>query len=193
MCIGALLFFAGCGSEEPSYTEVKQLAPEPEAGTSVAEEPAHTHTHARPTTNPGFAYSVPEGWTVQQASSMKLLSLAVGEPPEQISEMSVSAFPGDVGGKLANVNRWRRQVGLGPISPEALDGFISPKEISGMAAWEVDFTGPEGSAPNGASGRVVVRAVEHNGKTWFFKLAGSESALADEMEAFGQFLDSVAF
>lgn len=124
---------------------------------------------------------------------MKLLSLAVGEPPEQISELSVSAFPGDVGGKLANVNRWRRQVGLGPISPDALDGFIAEKQISGMPAWEVDFAGPPGGGPGGGTARVVVRAVEHDGKTWFFKLAGSDAAISGQLEAYEAFLGSVAF
>jgi hypothetical protein len=195
--IGSLLL-SGCGKNEPEYVEV--MEPEPretpaEPGEDVSEMAAmpdddvHRHAHQ----GPGFTYSVPDGWQLQEPSSMKLLSLLAGSPPEELAELSVSAFPGDVGGQLANINRWRRQVGLGPLSPEAADEFVTSIQISGMDGWQVDFTGPEGTSERGGATRVRVAVLVHEDKSWFFKLMGEESSVADELEGYEAFLRSVQF
>lgn len=196
--LSLVLIFSGCGKNEPEYVEVREVQ-------AVPEDPHAGHNHApgehpvamppaqQATSGVGFAYTLPDGWTEQVPSAMKLLSVAVGSPPELISEMAVSAFPGDVGGQLANINRWRRQVGLGPISPEAMDGFITELEVSGMPAWQVDFTGPMGSGVNGGAARAVTTALFHNGQTWFFKLSGNNSALDTELDNYAAFLKSVQF
>jgi hypothetical protein len=192
------LFISGCGKSEPEYVEVREVQESPE------QDPHAGHNHApgehgqvaaaaESASELGFTYTAPDGWVEQPPSSMKLLSFAIGSPPELISELSVSAFPGDVGGQLANINRWRRQVGLGPISPEAMDEFVSNVLVSGMAGWQVDFTGPMGTGQNGGAARVVTTAVFRNGQTWFFKLAGNNTALDDEIDNYAEFLKSVQF
>jgi hypothetical protein len=192
------LLIAGCGKSEPEYVEVREVQEVPE------QDPHAGHNHApgehgqvaaaaESASGVGFAYTVPEGWVEQAPSSMKLLSLAIGSPPELISELSVSAFPGDVGGQLANINRWRRQVGLGPITPEAMDGFVTNVLVSGLAGWQVDFTGPMGTGQNGGAARIVTTAVFKDGQTWFFKLAGNNTALDDELDKYAEFLKSVQF
>ena len=191
------LFLAGCGKSEPEYVEVREIQQTPEdphAGHNHAPGEhgmAAESPHAAPTL--AFEYEIPEGWVAQPPSSMKLLSLVAGQPPELLSELSVSAFPGDVGGQLANINRWRQQVGLGPISPEAVDGFIENMLVSGKAAWQVDFTGPAGTGANGGSARIVVTALEHDGQTWFFKLMGNDSSVEEELANYSAFLQSVKF
>jgi hypothetical protein len=192
------LLIAGCGKSEPEYVEVREVQEVPE------QDPHAGHNHApgehgqvaaaaESASGVGFAYTVPEGWVEQAPSSMKLLSLSIGSPPELISELSVSAFPGDVGGQLANINRWRRQVGLGPITPEAMDGFVTNVLVSGLAGWQVDFTGPMGTGQNGGAARIVTTAVFKDGQTWFFKLAGNNTALDEELEKYAEFLKSVQF
>ena len=47
-------------------------------------------------------------------------------------DISVTTFPGDVGGELMNINRWRQQIGLSPISIDSLDEHIVTKTINGM-------------------------------------------------------------
>ena len=39
-------------------------------------------------------------------------------------EIAISQFPGDVGGMLANINRWRGQVGLAPVTEPEIAGLI---------------------------------------------------------------------
>ena len=48
------------------------------------------------------------------------------------SDLSITAFPGDVGGELMNVNRWRGQVGLPPIRQEELESSVSRLEANGL-------------------------------------------------------------
>lgn len=124
---------------------------------------------------------------------MVLLAFQIGQPPETMADMAASAFPGDVGGQLANINRWRRQVGLGPVDPEAAKDFITELEVSGLPAWQVAFTGPLSASKIGEPVRMVVTAVFHDGKTWFFKLVGAESAVTSEAENYDAFLQSVRF
>ena len=124
---------------------------------------------------------------------MVLLAFQTGSPPELMADMAVSAFPGDVGGQIANVNRWRRQVGLGPLAPDAATALIKPLAIAGIEAWQVDLTGPEGVTANGQAVRMVVSAVFHDGKTWFFKMVGPNSAVEGELVNYAAFIESVNF
>src|SRR5690349_3907522 len=58
-------------------------------------------------------WDTPEGWRAVIADQpMRVATFRAG--PGDGVEVSVTAFPGDVGGLLANVNRWRGQVGLAP-------------------------------------------------------------------------------
>lgn len=190
-----LLIFAGCGKNEPQYVEVEEVQQEqpaemdPHAGHN---HPPGEHPEA-PSAQVPFSYDVPEGWNETPPPSMVLLAMEAGKPPQLVANLGVSAFPGDVGGQLANINRWRRQVGLGPLSPDAVDGFVTNLQVSGMDAWQVDFTGPSGTGENGGSARVVVTALPHNGHTWFFKLMGNDSAVAEELDKYAAFLNSVQF
>ena len=192
---GLVLAFSGCGDGEPEYVEVREVQAKPEDPHAEHNHPPGEHPEETGSASSGlgFAYDLPAGWDEQPPSSMKLLSLAIGSPPELISELSVSAFPGDVGGQLANINRWRRQVGLGPLSEEAAADFIRDAAVSGIEGWQVDFTGPAGTGENNGAARVVTTAVFHNGQTWFFKLMGNDSSLEDELEKYDAFLKSVSF
>ncbi|HSH09165.1 MAG TPA: hypothetical protein VK995_02170 [Oceanipulchritudo sp.] len=190
-----LAVFAGCGKEAPQYYEVQDVQPEP-----AAEQAEHVHTedgthvHTEAAANPlGFNFAVPEGWNQKVASSMVILALQAGNPPELVADVSVSAFPGDVGGQLANIDRWRRQVGLGPLDPAALAGFIKAVQISGLEGWQVDMTGPAGLASDGSAVRMIVSAVSNNGQTWFFKMVGPENAVAGQAGSYAAFIESIRF
>lgn len=183
----AMLGMAGCGQQESRYTEVSEVPPPVAVPAPPREAAPLSAVEGGRGGQVGFTYGVPDGWSEVAPSSMKVLSLMCGEPPEQTVECSVSVFPGDVGGRLANINRWRRQVGLGPLSAEAVDGFVEAVTISEMEGWQVDFTGP------GGTNRVVVAVLFHNGQSWFFKLMGPDAAVAEEKAAFGEFLQSVRF
>ncbi len=51
---------------------------------------------------------------------MVMKSFSVAGDNGQKAKIAVSVFPGPVGGALANINRWRMQLGLAPIKQEEL-------------------------------------------------------------------------
>ena len=69
----------------------------------------------------------------------------------QSAEIAVSVFPGDVGGLMANINRWRGQIGLGPVAPDEIAGITSDLEVNGTKATVVDFKAD--TAPRGRRNR----------------------------------------
>ena len=101
------------------------------------------------------------------------------------AEVVVSAFPGDVGGLLPNINRWRGQIGLGPIAPDEVAGMTSNLDFAGMRVTVVDF--------KSETQRMIVVTVPHEGNSWFFKITGDLASVEAQKETFLQFVNSVKF
>ena len=58
--------------------------------------------------------SVPTGWKPGKVSSMRLGSYSVEEEDGCSLDISITSFPGDLGGLMPNVERWLGQIGLKP-------------------------------------------------------------------------------
>ena len=69
-------------------------------------------------------WPIPDTWRLR--NDTRPMRLATFEAPATDGwvEVAITRFPGRVGGELANVNRWREQIGLGPISEAELLGAI---------------------------------------------------------------------
>jgi len=130
-------------------------------------------------------WTVPESWTAGAASSMRVATFNVAGESEQSAEIAVSAFPGDVGGALANINRWRGQLGLGPIKPEDVAGISSPVEAG-------DIKGTVVNIDAGAK-RMLVATMPHAGNSWFFKMTGDAPLVEAQKANFLEFVKSVTF
>jgi hypothetical protein len=57
---------------------------------------------------------IPEGWEPGKKSSMRIGSFSVKDGKDSSLDISVTSFPGDLGGLLPNVERWLGQIGLEP-------------------------------------------------------------------------------
>jgi hypothetical protein len=125
-------------------------------------------------------WKVPAGWTEAPAMSMRVATFKMTG-----AEVAVSAFPGDVGGPLANINRWRAQLGLGEIRQGDVAGISSP-----IAAG--DSEGTLVSIDAGAK-RMLVVTIPHAGNSWFFKMTGDAPVVETQKEAFLGFVKSVKF
>ncbi|MDP3070049.1 MAG: hypothetical protein Q8N18_07150 [Opitutaceae bacterium] len=160
-------------------------APAPAAPAAAAPN-AMANTPVATASGTGLAWSAPAAWATKPASSMRKGSYAIkGEGGE--ADMSITAFPGDVGGDLANVNRWRGQISLPPIAAADLATAIQRLERNGLKIGVVDLGGATGPAPM----RTLAAIVPHAGSTWFFKLTGPDALVAKEKAAFMAFLDTV--
>ena len=96
------------------------------------------------------------------------------------AEVTVSSFDGPTGGLLANVNRWRGQVGLGAISEGDLATQIKTVDLSdGSKGSVVDVTGM--NARTGKSARLYGLIVARGEKMWFYKILGDSSVIESEI------------
>ena len=95
----AVLLFVACDNDKyvKSYRVYKDLSLE--------------KSNESKSSNEGFDWVKPESWIKFEGSSMRLASFHVPYS-YGLGELSVFILDGDGGGLVANVNRWRGQVGL---------------------------------------------------------------------------------
>jgi len=136
---------------------------------------------------PGLAWTAPAAWKAKPLSAMRKGSYGVPSATGVEADLSITAFPGDVGGELANVNRWRGQVQLPPLDDASLAGAVAHQGQTGLQLTVVDFA--SGSAANPQ--RILGAIVPFNGGTWFFKLMGPAGVVAAAKPAFLEFLKTV--
>jgi len=99
--------------------------------------------------------------------------------------LSVTTLSGDAGGLLSNVNRWRGQLGLGPISDGDLQQSIKLMTSNGLSFRMIDMANP------GTGKRVIGAVAQTETDTWFFKLEGESGALDGTKPQFEAFIRSV--
>ena len=98
-------------------------------------------------------WTLPDGWAEQPGSAMRFatLQLGAGEPP---LELSVIGLPkqgvADDEYALMNINRWRGQMQLPPITVEQLPAETTTLQLEGTQATLVNLIGS--AAPGGMGG-----------------------------------------
>lgn len=193
LCFGIAL--TGCGEEEIEIYEAPRPAIAPQTSAHSADD-GHDHSghnHApgshespgtsapRETSNASgkLNFTVPADWKTVDPGSMVLHRFTT--PSE--ANLAISAFPGDVGGTIANVNRWRRQLGLAPETEAQITASLKAVKIGKHPAQRVDLAN--------ATQRMVVTFGMIDGKTWFFKLIGNTEQIDKALPALDQFTQSV--
>ncbi len=141
-----------------------------------------------------LAFTAPSGWVESKGSSIRIASFAIqkeGYPP---ADFSITAFPGDTGGLVANVNRWRRQIGLSPWDPTQVDAAAKTLENPAGHSFKVFELKPESESETAATDEWIrVAIMEQGGKSWFFKLKGDAVLVDLQRDEFNAFLQSVHF
>jgi hypothetical protein len=153
----------------------------PAPGASMANVPVPTAS------GPSLAWTAPSDWKAKPLGSMRKGSYSVGGEGSAGADLSITAFPGDVGGELANINRWRGQVGLGPLAAGQAEGAVVRVEANGLSITVVDCSGTDAANRQ----RILGAIVPAGGSTWFFKLMGADAVVGKEKTAFMEFLKTV--
>ncbi|MBV8587209.1 MAG: hypothetical protein JO308_13045 [Verrucomicrobia bacterium] len=135
-------------------------------------------------------WTVPESWKQESASEMRIASFAIPNAGGKAGDVSVTAFPGDAGGLEANVNRWRGQLKLPTLSADELAKTWQQTTVDGIPTVFVDLTDNQ-TDPNGQ--RVLGAVLRTADRTWFVKLAGTNTLLAAEKARFQDFVRSFRF
>jgi hypothetical protein len=107
------------------------------------------------------------------------------------AEVNVAEMGGEGGGLLANVNRWRGQIGLGAVGESDLPHLARTLDVPGGKATLVDFTGVDAKTQTPI--RLVGAIVAQNGQTWFYKLMGDQQIVAQQKDAFTKFIQSANY
>ena len=136
-------------------------------------------------------WEVPSGWKEVPGGQFLVAKFMLAGATNAQASVNVSMSAGDGGGLLANVNRWRSQLGLGPLTEADLAKEIQPLDLPGGKASVADITGQD--AKNGQEARLLAVVIPRSGQTWFYKLMGNAQVVQQEKEAFMKFVQSVKY
>jgi len=187
----AVAVCCACGPEETATTTItrsrhwRPVGRTAVAGLSSAERFGYADRAASPApAEDRLTWTTPEGWSELPADGMRRASFRVADDPR--AECYLVVLGGTGGGLLANVNRWRGQMGLPDLDPAALEA--QPRsELLGRDAVLVDLTGTwqgmsgdEDAEDHRLVGLIAVDEAEAS----FLKMVGPADVLADEVDAF---------
>lgn len=132
-------------------------------------------------------WTAPAGWQLAPANAMRKATYTIVGDGAAKAELSITAFPGDVGGEAANLSRWRGQVGLPEATAAEIVQAVTRFESGGLKFTVADFTNDKATPPSRLLGAIVPAGAN----TWFFKLTGPAALLEREKPIFLAFLKSV--
>jgi hypothetical protein len=150
-----------------------------------ATETAAASSEGKPT------WQVPPGWREVAGGQFLVAKFTIAGADNAQAAVNVSMSGGDGGGLAGNVNRWRKQLGLGELSDTDLAKEVSTLDTAQGKVSVVDFSGTDGRT--GQKARLVGAVVPQGGQTWFYKLMGSESVVAAQKEAFNKFVQTAKY
>lgn len=170
------LSFAGCRNDEIKVYRVPKEKVE-----AVAPVPSAV---------PRLAWKTPAGWEEKSASGIRVASFLVSDP-EGSADVSVTVLPGAAGGALANVNRWRGQLGLSPIGAEEMTKLSASLDPNDPTALLVNMAGVD--QKRHIPSRLLGAIVPKGGQTWFYKLMGDPPVVEKEKQKFVRFVQTVNY
>lgn len=156
--------------------------PKPPGMSRPAPQTTKTDTSERPAEQPSsspFDYEKPEAWVAGPPTQFAAVSLRISQEDQKAS-VTVTAAGGT---RLLNVNRWRGQVGLKPLSEEELNATAKKVEVGKLT----------GDLHEIVEGDKAILGVifEDQGQTWYVKMMGDTSLVQRERERFEQFLKTL--
>lgn len=189
---GLLALATGCDRDRVGHYRVPKEAPAPHPDHPGHELHAQTPglppagaSAGKPASQGALKWSLPKGWSETPGEGMRFASFKAPIPGRL--ETTVVVLPGPAGGELANVNRWRNQIQLGPIDEPALAAARQVIRTKAGAVNVYDFTS-EGPAKS----RMVAGLIATpDGNTWFLKMTGDADAVAKAKPDFMSILGSL--
>jgi hypothetical protein len=181
----------------PPTMDFSQLPPShpPIAGTSLGTQNslvpnANTLVMGGSVNNGKPIWTIPAGWQEGPLAQFLVAKYVIAGADGAAAAVNVSSLTGDGGGLLANVNRWRAQLGLAPVA-EADLANLPTIDASGGKATLIEFSGTDGRT--GKPAKLVGVVLPLGGQTWFYKLMGDESVVARQKDALIQFVQSAKY
>jgi hypothetical protein len=164
--------------------------PDPRAGLGTADPHAGLGLSANEGSSEMPKWNAPSNWEEKTPGPMILKSFSVVGDHGAAATVTINVLGGEGGGVLANVNRWRGQLGLPPVTSEDLPKMIQSLDTAAGKAMLVDLSGSDKA---GQPARLIVAKVSHGGGTWFYKIMGVAPTVAQEKGKFVQFVQTVQY
>ena len=180
---GAVTLVNFVGQSSPSAMGRPALAGGADA---VPDRPADAES---PRGGEPLSYTKPDGWQPAKGSALSKVSFGVADGERRV-DITVTDLAVAAGDRLANVNRWRGQIGLAEISANELADTMAKLPIDGETGSYVDLVTPEGAGPRKAILGVIV---DHGNQSWFITLKGDAALAAQEKSRFEAFVQSLKF
>ncbi|HTL56736.1 MAG TPA: hypothetical protein VL361_13725 [Candidatus Limnocylindrales bacterium] len=185
----------GCGRDDVQVYRVSKEQSSPAApGQSSAAPPAAMppgHPEISSGGPPSLTYKLPSGWQEAPGGQMRAAAFRIQGKEGKQADVGVIPLPGFMGHDLENVNRWRESVGLKAVSETDLAKLAEPVQVGGEAGQLYDQAGE--NPGSGEKTRILVAVARHEGIAWFFKMNGDDELVAQQKQAFVDFLKSVNF
>jgi len=195
LALGALAT-AACRREEPQHYRVAKAPGSEAPALGAAPVPAAARpappgmqgdVPPPPTPAAGLKWTLPKGWEQTMSGGIRYATL---KPPGAGKvDISVVVLPGPAGGEMANVNRWRGQIGLPAIDEKALDAARKTVKSKAGSIALFDFT-----SDGQAKSRMVTGLLTgSDGNTWFVKMVGDEAPVAAARADLVRLLETLRF
>ena len=136
---------------------------------------------------PGLGWTAPAAWQPKSLGAMRKGSFTIAGDAGATADLSITAFPGAVGGEFANINRWRGQLSLPPIAEGDLASAVTHLSQNGLTFTFVDLVSADPANPQ----RMLGAMVPYEGAMWFFKLTGPDALVTATKPSFLGFLKTV--
>jgi hypothetical protein len=197
----ALLLFAAC-SEIPDQVEITQtrtLGPNHREGMpkmETRERLGLTPVQQKDESANAFVWETPEGWEELAPAQFRAINLRVAAQPD--AQCYLTRLSGDGGGELANVNRWRSQMGLEGITEAQLQELPQISLFGRPARFlslDGDYAGMRSGTQDQSEGgwRMYAALLTLPMATLTVKMTGPRDVLEAERKNFLDFVESIQF
>ena len=153
---------------------------------------SHTHNDPQQTEilesqSSEFRWEKPDSWIPSKGSSMRIASFDVPFSTG-MGDLSVMELGGDGGGPVANVNRWRGQIGLEPLEENEIMAQAQRGE-SELGPYQIFQLTNDSS-----SDRAILAAIlSMNNSTLYIKLTASNDGIKELELDFRNFCSSIKY
>lgn len=182
--LASTLLALGCSRDEVQTYRIAKESAAPTPPMAMAPGAAELPP---PPAGGGLKWALPQGWSEEKGGGMRFATLKAPVPGKV--DISVVVLAGAAGGELANVNRWRGQIGLPPIDEKALGAARREVKTKAGTVALFDFTSEGASKSRMVTGLLSTP----NGSTWFLKMLGDADPVAQAKPEFLRLMESLRF
>ena len=187
--------------QKPAFIELLSSFQFSSTEASAGLPPSHPPIDGIPPASAGPAISsegkpnwqTPSDWKEIPGGQFLVAKFMIGGGGESgpTAAVNVSTSAGDGGGLAANVNRWRKQLGLNEVSADELARTVKTIETSAGQATIVEINGTD--ARSGQPASLVGAMMTQSGQTWFYKLMGDAKVVEGQKDSFTKFVQTVKY